>query len=140
MCHVVFIHLKSKGYKKFMRSLARQDHADWPINKPCCRHCQSLTSEPPEPYTANVVEKERPPQKTKVKGPRVIQLEDVSPDAELCTIAEACDIIGISRSTLRVDREQGYLTDIKKGSRDVRLFRDEVERLRGWYAYFKGKN
>lgn len=140
MCRYIIICIeKGKGLKKFIRDLAEQGHAHCKNNTPCCPPCNTRCADHEEAYQANVSE-QSPPQKSKIKGPRTIRLEDVPPDAELCSITDACGIIGISRTTLRADRDEGYLTDIKKGNRDVRLFREEVERLRKWYAFFKGKS
>ena len=77
--------------------------------------------------------------KKKKRKPKVMDFDDVPPGTRLCTLDEACAIIGISRTTLKSERDNGRLTDVKKGKRELRFLYDEVETLRGWYAWHKGK-
>ena len=72
-------------------------------------------------------------------GRKTIAFEDIDANAEICTIQEACNLIGISRTTLAAEREKGRLIDIKKGEKDVRFFLKEVLWLKNWYALYKGK-
>ena len=106
--------------------------------KPC--------KEPHKTYEKGTTEEVRPQEdhtaKENKSGTRkTIAFEDIDPDAEICTIDEACRKIGISRSTLAAKREAGYITDIllNKDEKEVRFFLSEVLLLKKWYATHKGK-
>ncbi|TJZ53308.1 helix-turn-helix domain-containing protein [Sphingobacterium olei] len=76
-----------------------------------------------------------PPQ---TSAEREISFADVEEGVVLLTIDDACNRLGIVRSTLFTLREEGKITTVKKG-RAVRFRENDVENMRNWYSIPKGK-
>lgn len=59
----------------------------------------------------------------------------------LMDTVEACDVLGISRVTLGVRRDEGLLTKVEIGKKGggVRYIASEIAEMRQWYSVRKGK-
>ena len=88
---------------------------------------------------SDTVHEDRPAMGTRPLGQRTeIDITEIDPTEELYTIRESYTYLVISRSTLGKLRDEGYLTDVRKG-RTVRLILRELEELKLLYSIPKGK-